>query len=64
MTSDGWKHDLEEYIKQGGPDAAQKRIESYYEERQDRRGAQGDTREADIFFIQRIVSFGADKTYR
>lgn len=34
MTSDGWKHDLEEYIKQGGPDAAQKRIESYYEERQ------------------------------
>ena len=34
MTSDGWKHDLEEYIKQGGPDAAQKRIENYYEERQ------------------------------
>ena len=26
MTSDSWKYDLEEYIKQGEPDAAQKEL--------------------------------------
>lgn len=104
MIKDGWRYDLEKYIKLGEPDAAeksnawktaiglqdvdglktseylletakdhiegrididtaQKRIESYYEERQDRRETEADTKEADIV-SSRIAALLSEKTFQ
>ena len=44
-------------------DTAQKRIESYYEERQDRRDLDADTKEADIV-SSRIAALLSEKTFQ